>query len=180
MQYNSLNDFYFDWITLLVIKDANERDNYLYLLNRLNEINFYYTIPLDENRYIDGLSLRDRFAYENHIPDEDMYIFQDKPCSVLEMMIALALKCEENIMSDPDYGDRISNWFLEMISSLQLQDMTNANFDQKWVDFRIQILLDREYNPDGFGGLFTIPNCKVDLRTVEIWYQMCWYLNTIL
>lgn len=180
MYYNSLEDFYFDWMTMLVIKDSGERDNYLYLLRKLNSINFRFTIPLDENRYIDGLDLRNRFQYENDIPEEDMQVFNNKGCSVLEMMIALSLKCEENIMSDSAYGDRIEDWFLEMISSLQLKDMINDNYDERWVEFKIETFLNRDYNYDGSGGLFTINNPESDMRNVEIWCQMCWYLNTIL
>ena len=39
--------------------------------------------------------------------------------------------------------------------------------------------MNRTYSPDGDGGLFTVRNCDRDLRNVEIWIQMCWYLDTI-
>ena len=39
--------------------------------------------------------------------------------------------------------------------------------------------MNREYEPNGKGGLFTIRGCEEDLTEVEIWYQLNWYLNTI-
>jgi hypothetical protein len=103
----------------------------------------------------------------------------DGPCSVLEMMIALAIRCEETIMDDPDIGDRTRQWFWGMIINLGLGGMTDANFDPDFVDDSVLRFLNRDYEPDGRGGLFTIRNCHRDLRDVEIWYQLCWYLDSI-
>ena len=44
----------------------------------------------------------------------------------------------------------------------------------------MQIFLNREYEPNGRGGLFTVNNSPADMRTVEIWYQFMWYLNEFL
>ena len=44
----------------------------------------------------------------------------------------------------------------------------------------VRRFMDGKYKPNGKGGLFTIPSCERDLRTVEIWYQMNWYLNSII
>ena len=81
------------------------------LLEHLDNINFTYSIPFDENRFNDGQDLRYRFGYENNIAgyDIDEMSFRKGPCSILEMMVALAIKCEENFMSDPANGNRISN-----------------------------------------------------------------------
>ena len=40
--------------------------------------------------------------------------------------------------------------------------------------------LEREYDSDGKGGLFTIRGWKRDARTAEIWHQLMAYLNTII
>ena len=66
-----------------------------------------------------------------------------------------------------------------MIRNLGLGSMTDVNFDDDYVKDRIEIFLYREYEPDGKGGLFTIKNCDIDLRTVEIWTQLCWYIDSI-
>jgi hypothetical protein len=101
------------------------------------------------------------------------------PCSILEMMVALAIRCEEEIMYDPDIGDRTAQWFWCMIANLGLGGITDDVYDRAYVDDILIRLLYREYEPDGRGGLFRIRNCEYDLREVEIWCQMLWYLNTI-
>ena len=104
--------------------------------------------------------------------------YLDGPCSVFEMMVALAQRCEA-VMDDPKIGDRTGQWFWGMIASLGLNGMSDNHYDEKYVKDVINRFLDREYEPNGKGGLFTIRNCEHDLRDVEIWYQLCWYLDTI-
>ena len=96
------------------------------------------------------------------------------------MMTALAIRCEENIMDDTRYGDRTTQWFWGMINNLGLGSMWGDNYDKVYVDQVLQTFLNRDYAPNGKGGLFTIRNCDRDLRDVEIWYQLNWYLNSIL
>lgn len=115
--------------------------------------------------------------------DDDLFEYTqdclDGPCSILEMMIALAIRCEETIMDDTSRGDRTSQWFWEMIVSLGLGSMSDDRFAPDIVDDILDRFLNREYEPNGKGGLFTIKNCEYDLRDVEIWYQLCWYLDSI-
>ena len=172
---------YFDWMTSLVIPDVRERSEYSRLLASLDDNVFYFTIPLDENRYIDGMALRNRFAYENGI-NEDYILqeFDNKRCSMLEMLVALSLRIEEQIMEDSDIGNRIGVWFFEMIKSLNLFHMTDDNFDPGWVRYRLDVLLNHKYDYNGDGGLFKVNRPRQDLRSVEIWYQMVWYLDSIM
>ena len=82
-------------------------------------------------------------------------------------------------MDDPTVGNRRSQWIWEMIRSLGLESTTDDRFDEKEVYDIIDRFLDREFDPDGKGSLFWIPNCRFDLRDTEIWIQMLWYLDTI-
>ena len=82
-------------------------------------------------------------------------------------------------MDNPAYGDRTGQWFWNMMSSLGLSSMSDDIYDRDYVEYAISRFLNREYEPNGKGGLFTIRDCEVDLRNVEIWTQMCWYLDTI-
>lgn len=176
-----VKNMYFDWMMNKVIPDIREQRKYSKLLNTLNQLIFYFTIPLDENRAVDGADLRYRFGLENNI---ESYIIQReldvRECSILEMMVALALRGEEHIMEDPDIGNRVSFWFFSMLKSLKLSDMTNDNFDYNWIRYRIECFLAHEYEPNGEGGLFTVNNPREDMRNVEIWYQMMWYLNSVI
>jgi hypothetical protein len=95
------------------------------------------------------------------------------------MMVALAVRCEEWIMDDAAMGNRIGQWFWGMLNNLGLSSMNDSKFDRDYVDDAIARLLNREYEPDGRGGLFTVRNCDRDMRTVEIWCQLSWYLGSI-
>ena len=93
------------------------------------------------------------------------------------MMVALAVRCEETIMDDTRYGDRTGQWFWEMMTNLGIGNMFDERFDAEFVEEKVSIFLDREYAPNGKGGLFYIKGCQDDLRDVEIWTQLCWYLD---
>lgn len=174
-----VNEEYYAWLVRFVLENKHlENISFDKLLSFLHNTEFRYLINRDENRAEDGVALRYRFSCDGlGIQDAESYI--TGPCSVLEMMVALALRCEENIMSDPRYGNRTAQWFWKMIVSLGLGGMTDDWFDEYEASYVINKFLDRRYEPNGKGGLFTIKNCDRDLRTVEIWVQMCWYLNTI-
>lgn len=182
MTKDELNSAYFDWMYQLVCPERHTRkQSHRKLLLCLHSIDFRYSIPMDGNREEDGTDLRYRFGYEKKYegPMIASYL-DDRPCSVLEMLIALAMRCEEHIMDDPDIGNRTGQWFWSMITNLGLGSMTDAKFDRAKINHVILIFLDRKYKPNGEGGLFTVRNCTRDLRTIEIWYQMCWYLDDIL
>lgn len=170
---------YFDWLCDQVCRDRFSKEvSYKKLLTRLHDTTFTYIIPRDRNRAEDGKDLRYRFGLCCGIPHAEDYL--DGPCTVLEMMVALAIRCEENIMDDPEYGDRAPQWFWGMITNLGLGPMTDSNYSRQYVDDCIWRLLNRQYDPDGKGGLFRVRNCKYDMRKVEIWYQLNYYLDTIM
>ena len=176
---DDVNNEYFNWLYNLVCRNLySDRISYRKLLMHLHDTEFRYVILRDKNRAEDGYNLRYRFADEyTYIDDADTYI--SGPCSVLEMMVALSIRCEDTIMDDTSYGDRTKQWFWEMINNLGLSSMNDNQYDKRFVTDVIETFLDREYKPDGRGGLFTIRNCDEDLRTMEIWYQLCWYLDSI-
>ena len=177
MTRNQVIDEYFDWMYNLV---CDRKRPYRRLFEHLHSRVFTYTIEMDGNREEDGIDLRYRFAYERGYDARAVATYLDnKPCSVLEMLIALSVRCEEHIMSNQDIGDQTGRWFWGMMDNLGLTSMYDTNFLSSRTDDIIDRFLNREYAPNGEGGLFTINNCRYDLRTVDIWYQLNWYLNTI-
>lgn len=182
MTRSELNGRYFEWMCQLVLDQRYSKGlSYRKLLRFLNRVDFTYTIAMDGNREADGIDLRYRFGYENSYEKLMIASYLDnKPCSVLEMMIALAIRCEEHIMDDPDVGNRTGQWFWNMIVNLGLGSMTDSKFDEEYATEIIDRFLDREYERNGEGGLFTVEHCNRDLRMVEIWYQMCWYLDELM
>lgn len=177
-----INAEYFSWLYDTVCGNLYPNNiSFRKLLRFLHEKEFIFMIPNDENMAEYGVGLRYRFASDN-LPQyvaEEINNIIDGPCSVLEMMVALAIHCEENIMDNPDYGDRTKQWFWKMITNLGLGAMTDGRFDRYFVDGIIERFLHRDYEPDGRGGLFRIRNCEYDLRRAEIWHQLCWYLDSI-
>lgn len=173
-----INDEYFEWLCETVDSERFAKQvSYRKLLVHLHNIEFTWFVPNDDNRADDGIQLRRRFAL--HRDDLRLQRYLKGPCSVLEMMVALALRCEEWIMDDAQLGDRTGQWFWGMIHNLELSSMRDSKFDRDYVDDVVARLLNREYEPDGRGGLFTVRHCNYDLRTVEIWVQLSWYLGSI-
>ena len=173
-----INDDYFEWLCELVnSKHFAGYKSYRKLLAQLHTIEFTWFIPRDDNRADDGVQLRRRYAL---VCDDMMLIrYINGPCSVLEMMVALAVRCEETIMDDALIGNRTGQWFWGMIHNLGLSSMTDDAYDRNVVKEVIGRLLNREYEPDGRGGLFTVRHCAGDMRKVEIWCQLSWYLGSI-
>lgn len=181
---DKLNNDYFNWMYNIACADRFPNDiSYRKLLMHLHNTTFRYSIRRDSNRADDGVSLRYRFAIHNGYAEnlgDDIYNYITEPCSVFEMILALAIRCEENIMDDASFGDRTSQWFWGMINNLGLGAMRDDYFDKIFVDELIERFLDRDYEPNGNGGLFTVRNCDHDLRNVEIWFQLCYYLDSII
>lgn len=174
-QYEMQNE-YFEWMIGQVC-DSDHPWNQL--LGYLSDIDFRCAMPMDENRASDGESLRYEFGYERDYDHRMIAAYLDnRPCSVLEMMVALSKRCEEQIMFDPKCGSRTKFWFRSMLKNMGLADMTDDGYFERGTVLRIvDRFMDRRYDPDGRGGLFYIPSTRRDLREVEIWCQMCWYLN---
>lgn len=176
----SFEDLYFTWLCEL-IKDPNDPricDRYHNVLYILYHTDYTWTHPMDANRADDGYDLRVYFADDIKVDHRMIYsYFCQKNTSVLEMMIALAVRCENDIMSDFDHGNRTHVWFWSMIQSLGLEEQDNDHFFEEYVVNQIDTFLKKEYKPDGEGGLFYIPDYPFDLRNDEIWVQMNRYLN---
>ena len=176
MLNNDIYEQYFNWLCDVVNVSTVSYDKLLRLLHRTK---FRWINIRDKNRAEDGTDLRFRFRKSiDGLSRNEVLNWHDKePCSVLEMMIALAIRAEEQIMDDPQVGNRTTQWFWGMVSSLGLNRMSDDMFDLIEARNIIEQFLDREYSPDGRGGLFTINNCDYDLRDIEIWTQLCWYLD---
>lgn len=179
---DTITNEYFEWLVKKIsVKPSSRSVSYNKLLQFLHTVEFRWCIDHDENRAEDGINMRWRFAvHKGHEEDSDEILdILEGPCSVLEMMVALAIRCED-IMDDPSMGDRTPQWFWSMITNLGLGSMHDDKFDKERTGTILNRFMDRMYKPNGRGGLFRLRSCDTDLRDVEIWYQMCWYLDTIM
>ena len=156
---------YFRWLLKKIdyqgVKD--EGRDYLYLLRSLFGREFYWDVPHDNNRVADGLHLRIEAGFVE---------FDMGPCSMLEMMIALAERIGKEIIHDYDLENNTAKWFWIMVDNCGLCKYDNANWDAESVRYIQSLVIFRGYGSDGNGGFFPLKNPKKDQRTVEIWYQM--------
>lgn len=173
---NEIKKEYFEWLYKQVCGLRTPEDvSHLKICSHLHDREFTFIIPNDVNRAIDGCDLRYRFAEE--IGDRTVIDILYGPCSVLEMMVALAIRIEETIMYNTEYGDRTTQWFWSMMYNLGINNMSDEVYDMNVADDIIDIFLNRDYEYDGKGGLFRIRDTADDLRQFEIWTQVCWYLD---
>lgn len=163
---------YFDWLVELIYADEYTRSCYQKVLSFLYSKPFVWSIDNDGNRATDGLMLRD--IYENAT---GLHVSKYGPCSVLEMMIGLACRCEDDIMHDPEEGDRTYLWFWEMMDNLDLTNQDDYCYNEDTVEKIVNRFLHRKYGSDGYSGPFYIPNCDKDLRRVELWQQLNFYIE---
>jgi len=179
LDIHEMNERYFAYMTHLVCDNRyGGRLSWRKLFSLLHGTEFVYMLNMDANRADDGIDLRYRFAYEFGLSGTDVKRYLDnRPCSMLEMMVALASRCEEQIMDNPDDGDRTGKWFFEMVESLGLMGMDDRRFNMKAAYDILYRFMRREYDESGQGGLFTLRYPKFDMREIEIWYQMMAYLE---
>lgn len=180
-----IGQMYFEWLKDFVGADQQVR-SYDILLLDLHHKQFVSYVDHDENRAFDGIELRDEFLEENRIGHMDWGGMDiDLPCSVLEMMIALARRMDfetSDPYEDETLGvyDKTAFWFWEMVNNLGLMEVDDDAYSEKWarsyVDAAVDTLVERRYSYSGDGGLFPLDYPEEDQRDIEIWYQMSAYL----
>lgn len=172
----TMNEYpYFQWLCDIVrMSDSNM------LLEFLYNTPYIPYFKMDENRAGDGKELRVHYML-NVLPPDDAFHYEvsNKPCNMLEMLIALAARME-NTAEDPAYGDRTKQWFWDMVVTMGLGEMVDSEFDPRYVSAVIDRFLNNAYAPSGKGGLFYVEENKRDMSKLDIWMQANIYLNHVL
>ena len=160
-------DYYF-WLCDLV-NDSRNRESFL-LMRTLHDKKFISMVQNDDNRAFEGINLRERFCEEFESNDD---------ASLLEVMIGLALRCE-NIMADRRDSKELRHWFWILLSNCGLDRFTDEHFHDRFEGLTVHNIIDRiinrTYGRNGVGGLFPLKCSKKNQRKVELWYQMNDYL----
>lgn len=166
---------YYQWLLDKIDGHMEPFYNYSLLLNELHSIRFKWSIEKDINRATDGESLRWEYMDEHNIPD--LFYKNGIRCSVLEMLIALSIRCDIEIMGEAGESN-VSKWFWIMVDNLDLMRCSDDNFSSEYVRHQIDIWLSRSFDRRGIGSPFPLKakRCR-DQRNVEIWFQMCGYLS---
>lgn len=165
---HDLKESYFRWLYSKVLHSGR----YEGLMNELYMYDYIYRLPMDANRGECGTELRYRFGDEANIPQSVIASDLDiRPCSMLEMMVALALHISDVILDDGEVN-RANIIFSVMLDSLGLEEYT----DYEYCPEVAQIIRKRL---DAFteGTKFLFPTYGQDMRGVDIWTQMHMYLQ---
>ena len=180
MNASGLN--YYRWLLSKI--DIFKHEEHRTLVSVLFDRVYDCFIANDSNRKETGLYLRYVFEEETGYPiSEYKEVGLNVPCSVLEMLVGLAMSIENDIMYDPEIGDRTAEWFWMMIYNLGLHKATNEEigldfrFGIAYIDHILNTWLDRTFDYDGTGSPFPLENPHEDQRKVEIWYQAMAYLD---
>lgn len=176
---NKIETLYFDW---LLDHICDEHDNYMYenLLWHLFYRDFKWIRPLDANCAVYGCRLREDFLENYHgarrIISQNVP-FLGRDCSILELLVSLAIRMEDVVMSNDVFGDRTGYWFWLMIDNLGLGNMDNSSYDSQFVDKILDKFIERTYKKNGKGGLFVINDKNIDMRNCDIWQQSMGFLR---
>lgn len=177
-----VNTHYMAWLAGIATEDHAIEWKYKRLFTQLMNTSFRWSagIPLDENRAYDGKSLRRRFC--KHTGENSAMMGEEEaPATVFEVLVALAMRIEADIMHDSEYGDRTSLWFKCMLESLGLIGCTDDDYDEGYVNAILEVFMDRQYEPCGRGGLFTTTDPTVFMPTMEIWQQaQVWLIHDVM
>lgn len=166
------NEDYYNYILERAGLYESEILNYSKLFHEMHYTAFRWDlVPMDENRSSDGISLRKQYTEET---GEELS--KKEPCSFLEMVVGLAIRCEVDVMHD-GFVDNTREWFWFMLSNCGLIKYDNANWKGVKVKEIINNILFRRYMPDGRGSLFPLKSSVNDQRKVELWYQLHAWLH---
>ena len=173
---SEIEDRYLNWLRQQAMGQDRSYDS---LLDFLYSKPYIYTIRMDENRAMDGVELRYIFGSHNGYDYEDIQSGLDsgRDCSMLEMMVGLARRCEDQIMLDMEEGAQPERWFIVMLTNLGLKSQTNDAFDEKQADYIVERFLAHQYSYYGDGSLFSVCKPRHDMRKTDLWYQAMWYLT---
>lgn len=158
-----VDEDYFTWLTAKIRK--HPAPLYDGLLEILYTTQFVWVVPMDENRAMDGVELRNRYLLETGLDAPD------DPCSILEMMVAFSYHCE--FETDIHNAD----WFWTFVQNLGLDEYRQVGRrDLPYISDTLDDFVWRRYGDDGRGGMFPIQWPKVDERGVDIWHQFNHYV----
>lgn len=176
-----ITDEYLKWLIDLICQGTSKYkyNYYKALLKHLFIRPYHWDILLDENQEVWAYKLREMYEEETGMkPSKDGF-----PISMLEMMIELAIRMENDMssMKDEDFFEHVSDWFWGMVQSMGLYSNDDSIYNKKKTDMAIDKVLNHGYSYNGKGGMFTLEeNFKnVDLRKVDLYYQSQLYMTEL-
>lgn len=144
----------------------------------MHQVEFTPLVPFDENRAAVALTFRDQFrAAAGSLGPGEIEELTAPPCSVFEVLCGLAWQANDQMIPLS-----MSVWFQIFIENLGLDkypdEVINAAGRAAFnVEKIVNKFNNREYSPDGRGGIFPLRRPQHDQREVELWFQMGAYIT---
>lgn len=144
----------------------------------LAKIEFYASNNKDLSRMDDALKLREDYLNDVDLDIINVESFSSKPITVLEVLIALAIKMEADILYVCN-RPRTARWFWGFLDAMGFDTIndSNHNFESdRFIKERTLNFLDRSYEINGANGnifVFDIPflHINFDVRDLSLWEQ---------
>jgi len=174
-----LDELYFQWLYSQVADPQIQEEKLTYwnVLRVLFTTEFAWVdaVVNDENRIGDGKALRTEFIRSQGwtVADVDS-AWVETGCSILEVMLGLALRLEFLADGTPHY------WFWVLMSNIGLRGFNDKRrFRKDYIDDILNRVIFRNYRPTGLGGFFPLQYPKEDQRDIELWAQMNEYVQEL-
>lgn len=170
---NPLAEDYLRWLAPQIRDEQQQGREYWDLLSIMFEKEFDWFVPHDDNRLVDGTDLRVTFCYSQHIRGDALRHLG--PCSFLEVLISLSQRLAFAA------GGTAQGWAWQLLINLELDGMSDPLTRRKIrrVDHILNTVIQRTYDPDGYGGFFPLTQPDEDQTQKELWHQMAAYINEI-
>lgn len=159
----------YDYKIYLLREYMIEDQQYSKLLDRLFDTPFVAILSSDINRVDDGLYLRTEY------PRRISEVLQEYPCSVLEVLIALAKRMDIEYVGTPGL-DRTHDIFYLFLDNLGLLYYNNRRYREREVYDILDTWMRRKFLSNGEGSIFPLHRCIRDQRNNSIWSQMQSYI----
>lgn len=175
--YLSINEYwddYRDWIVskYLEMSDRNAK-KYRRIIEIMHETDYIYNVDRDESRALDGIYNRSYYLDEEDLPRD---LFDDRACSVLEMLAVLAKKYDSDWIGTPGENDS-DLVFIEFLDNLFGTKRISSISDRKIREYLDVWMSKIDYDKPEYVTIFPIKNKKIDYKNMELWSQMMAYIT---
>lgn len=171
METAPLDELYLEWLYSQVADPENSKSftSYWNLAKVLYTKEFIWLVPNDDNRLEDGKDLRYEFSMTKRVEVDE--VWDSLGCSMLELMVGLSRRLAFEAGGEPHF------WFWRLIQNLGLSPYHDRRrLPKQDVDDVLNMVIFRNYKPNGHGGFFPLRRSRKNQRHVELWYQLSAYV----
>lgn len=167
----TIQEAYFAWLYQLV----HDRVDLTVVCRLMHQVEFTPLVPYDENRVAVAAGLRNEFQeLSGSLGPGEAADLMGPDASVFEVLIGFAGQADDMIALS------LKSWFQIFTENLGL-DRYDDEYLLRRSTYPVESIINkfnnRDYRPNGRGGIFPLKHPKHDQREVELWYQMGDYMN---